>query len=113
MVGTISHHVEALGSLRTEQYFIEQDACQLAAIILAKSITKVSASKIDIDREMTILSSVYATDVLEIWNSDQLETEDEIDHFILYQNGIRMLHTRAIEFLFLLKQRLAFQTWRI
>ena len=96
--------VEALGSLRTEQYFIEQDACQLAAIILAKSITKVSDSKIDIDREMTILSSVYATDVLEIRSSDQFETEDEIDHFILYQNGIRMLHTRAIEFLFLLKE---------
>jgi hypothetical protein len=37
--------VEVLGSLRTEQYFVEQDACQLATIILAKSISQVSAGK--------------------------------------------------------------------
>ena len=96
--------VEVLGSLRTEQYFLEQDACQLATIILAKSISKVSASPTEIDREIAILSSRYSTDKLEIPMSDKFEKENGINHLMLYQNSIRQLRTRAFEFRPLLEE---------
>ena len=96
--------VEVLGSLRTEQYFLEQDACQLATIILAKSISKVSASPTEIDREIAILSSRYSTDKLEIPMSDKFEKENGINHLMLYQKSIRQLRTRAFEFRPLLEE---------
>ena len=96
--------VEVLGSLRTEQYFLEQDACQLATIILAKSISKVSASPTEIDREIAILSSRYSTDKLEIPMSDKFEKENGINHLMLYQNSVRQLRTRAFEFRPLLEE---------
>ena len=96
--------VEVLGSLRTEQYFVEQDACQLATIILAKSISQVSAAQTEIDREVTILSSLYSPEKLRNSVSEQFESEDEIDLLMSYQNDLETLQTHASEFLPLLKE---------
>lgn len=95
--------IQVLESLCTQSYFVEQDACQLATIVLAKSIAKICSFKSDIETEKNTLSSYYFPDQFVCSSNEKLNKEN-LRQLQKYQTSVRILRNRAEEFRILLKQ---------